>query len=355
MAVKSSGQLSFNTDIVGEFGGSAPHSLSEYKRGGSLVPSGPSANSDIPTTNSNIQFSDFYGAIQAVTFSISSNQTGLDLESYLITAGWDQTTPVILGITSSTYIYSTSTSTPALYISSAFNNLLTIENAGYIMGMGGQGGYRTTFPSYAGGAGGDAIECDATGVIIKNFSDILGGGGGGAGGRNYSSSAHDTSHGGGGAGGGTGGGSLSGRTGGAGGTPGNYGADGLSNYTGGPGQGGAQGGGAAGPATNNGGGGGGGGRIPATILLSGIQRYGNGGSTSGGTGGTGGHYEGPGNVLNRNPTAGVGVNCGGGGGGYGQAGGANNNGDAGGAAGSAVSGSGSWSVDFNSGVIAGSY
>ena len=37
MALPSSGQLSIN-DIVGEFGGSAPHSLSEYNRGGSLVP-----------------------------------------------------------------------------------------------------------------------------------------------------------------------------------------------------------------------------------------------------------------------------------------------------------------------------
>ena len=65
MAVKSSGSLSLNTDIAGEFGGSTPHSLSEYKRGGSLVPN-VTANNSIPTTNSNIQFSDFYGAVDVV-------------------------------------------------------------------------------------------------------------------------------------------------------------------------------------------------------------------------------------------------------------------------------------------------
>ena len=65
MAVKSSGQLSFNSDIVGEFGGSAPHALSEYKRGGSFVPNA-SANNNIPTTNSNIKFSNFYGSTDVI-------------------------------------------------------------------------------------------------------------------------------------------------------------------------------------------------------------------------------------------------------------------------------------------------
>ena len=63
MTIKSSGQLSIS-EIVAEFGGTAPHSLSEYIRGGSLVPNSP-ANSSIPTTtggNSNIMMSDFYGA-----------------------------------------------------------------------------------------------------------------------------------------------------------------------------------------------------------------------------------------------------------------------------------------------------
>ena len=57
MALPASGQLSLS-QIVGEFGGSAPHSLSEYYRNGGLVPSG---NTNVPTSGT-IDFSDFYGA-----------------------------------------------------------------------------------------------------------------------------------------------------------------------------------------------------------------------------------------------------------------------------------------------------
>lgn len=63
MALPSSGQLSIN-DIVGEFGGSAPHSLSEYYRGGSLV-SDSAANSGVPTSGQ-IKISDFYGAASQI-------------------------------------------------------------------------------------------------------------------------------------------------------------------------------------------------------------------------------------------------------------------------------------------------
>jgi hypothetical protein len=65
MGVKTSGSLSLTSDIVGEFGGSAPHSLSEYKRGGSYVPN-ISHNNDIPTSNSDIRFSDYYGTTSYV-------------------------------------------------------------------------------------------------------------------------------------------------------------------------------------------------------------------------------------------------------------------------------------------------
>ena len=63
MALPSSGTLSIN-DIVGEFGGSAPHSLSEYYRGGGLVPN-IAANSSVPTSGT-ISISNFYGAQNAL-------------------------------------------------------------------------------------------------------------------------------------------------------------------------------------------------------------------------------------------------------------------------------------------------
>lgn len=68
MAVKASGTLSFDTDIVGEFKGSRPHSLSEYYAGGTLVNAGTknAAGNTIPSSGS-IKFSDFYGASSSIT------------------------------------------------------------------------------------------------------------------------------------------------------------------------------------------------------------------------------------------------------------------------------------------------
>ena len=63
MAVPSSGAISIQ-DLVDEFGGSQPHAMSEYYRGGSEVPNVP-ANSDIPTSGT-LALSDFYGAVDAV-------------------------------------------------------------------------------------------------------------------------------------------------------------------------------------------------------------------------------------------------------------------------------------------------
>lgn len=58
MAIQGSGQITIN-DIITEFGGTSPHSLSEYYRGGSLVPDA-SSNSSVPTSGQ-IELSDFYG------------------------------------------------------------------------------------------------------------------------------------------------------------------------------------------------------------------------------------------------------------------------------------------------------
>lgn len=67
MTLPSSGQLSIN-DIVGEFGGSAPHSLNEYYRGGTFVPNS-SLTQSIPTTGT-ISIEDFYGTTNYSTLSI---------------------------------------------------------------------------------------------------------------------------------------------------------------------------------------------------------------------------------------------------------------------------------------------
>ena len=57
MPVTSSGLIRLSGDIVAEFGGSAPHALSEYYRDAGLVTSG---NTGVPASGA-LSFSDFYG------------------------------------------------------------------------------------------------------------------------------------------------------------------------------------------------------------------------------------------------------------------------------------------------------
>ncbi len=58
MTLPSSGAISINS-LVGEYGGSAPHSMSEYYRGGGLV-ANHSNNGNVPTSGT-ISLSNFYG------------------------------------------------------------------------------------------------------------------------------------------------------------------------------------------------------------------------------------------------------------------------------------------------------
>lgn len=62
MALQSSGTIKFS-QLQTEFGGSYPISMSEYLRGGSLVPNTPNAgtNQAIPTTSSAVSISKYYG------------------------------------------------------------------------------------------------------------------------------------------------------------------------------------------------------------------------------------------------------------------------------------------------------
>lgn len=69
MAVKSSGTLGLVSDIVAEFGGSSPYALTDYYRGGGLVPD-VSQNSSVPTSGT-IAITDFYGAV-ALVISLST-------------------------------------------------------------------------------------------------------------------------------------------------------------------------------------------------------------------------------------------------------------------------------------------
>ena len=59
MALQSSGAISI-ANIATEFGGSQPHALNEYYRGGAHVTSN---NTNVPTSGQ-IDLADFYGAVK---------------------------------------------------------------------------------------------------------------------------------------------------------------------------------------------------------------------------------------------------------------------------------------------------
>jgi hypothetical protein len=75
MAVPSSVPVSLVADIVDEFGGSAPYSLTDYYRNGDLVPTN-STTEDVPTIGA-ISLTDFLGATDAITWTTTqSNAAG---------------------------------------------------------------------------------------------------------------------------------------------------------------------------------------------------------------------------------------------------------------------------------------
>jgi len=69
MALQSSGQITI-ANIVTEFGGTAPHNLTEYYRGGAYVPNGPAGNASIPTSGQ-ISLTNFYGGVSSTTITVT--------------------------------------------------------------------------------------------------------------------------------------------------------------------------------------------------------------------------------------------------------------------------------------------
>jgi hypothetical protein len=68
MTIVASGQVSIQ-DLVDEFGGTAPHNLTEYYRGGAFVDDITNNNS-VPLSGE-IQLKDFYGAANSVTVTVT--------------------------------------------------------------------------------------------------------------------------------------------------------------------------------------------------------------------------------------------------------------------------------------------
>lgn len=268
------------TTIATEFGGAVPHSLSEYYRGGGLVPNTP-GNAAIPTSGQ-IAMGSFYGSANrtAIGLTIAANAYNYDVytnrsPAYVAGAS-DITVTVNPGVT----VGSVTTPTYAISVPSGFNpgDTITIVNNGVIQGMGGVGGNGSPSPggsATAGAVGGSAIYVNRPTVITNNGTVASGGGGGGGGGGrantvvvNPKGGTRTDNYGGGGGGGGAGYNGGAGGSGGAGaqgaGVPGSVGtspAGGAGGPSPGAGVGGAGGGrgaaGAAGAPSGNAGAGGG--------------------------------------------------------------------------------------------------
>jgi len=290
MAIPGPGvAISMNT-IATEFGGTVPHSLSEYYRGGGLVPDAPQ-NAAIPTSGA-IPMGSFYGAVNrvAIPLTLAANTFNYDIftnRGPTYAAGVsDITVTVNPGVT----VGSTSTGAFAMLVPSGFNpgDTVTIVNNGVIQGMGGGGGSGGSIvpggsvvstPGNPGAGGGSAISVSRPTVITNNGTLAGGGGGGGGGAGRYVGTTKIPAQrrGGGGGGGGAG---FNGGAGGAGGigptapgTPGNPGTSPA--------------GGAGGPGTASNPGGAGGGRGAAgsagtPVTLPTVQ--------PGGAGGAAGNY-----------------------------------------------------------------
>jgi len=168
MAIKSSGSLSFS-EIASEFGDTAPHSMSEFVRGGGKVPQA-GANGNIPTSAAVMRFSHFFGAVNVIAYT-ASNGTNLNA-STAFGSSWSDNVPKELIIPSGVTIGSSSSGTAALILPTGMGGTLTIYNAGSIHGAGG---------SANGGTGGTAILAESSSITIDNTGGIIYGGGGGGG------------------------------------------------------------------------------------------------------------------------------------------------------------------------------
>ena len=334
-------------NIVQEFGGTGKHGLSEYYRGGPYVPDIPeninipkdfNGQLGAPDLNPDISLQDFYGSSNLSTWRITENLSEINLNNAIFNAEptwFPISRPLRIIIDEGVYIDSNSSDTAAISLNTGLiYQRIIIENNGYIIGKGGNGGSRNT----NGEDGGYAIlitgqnDEDLGGSVkIINNGYIAGGGGGGGGGIQT------------GGGGGAGGGNGAGPGGGAGavdgGTSGSNSVDGGNNTQG---KGGTAGGSGGGVQENKGGdsisGGGGGGKILPGTGVNAPLPVGNKDDWAGGYGGgpeqAGGNYSRL-NYQDPSRTYGnVSRHGAGGGGGWGAGGGSSIG--SGGAAGSAI-------------------
>jgi hypothetical protein len=187
MAIPGPGTPIDLTDIATEFNDDAPHSVSEFYRGGGLVPDSAS-NSAVPSAGA-ITLGNFYGAQNRVALALSITGNTNNYNLYTATTASPAyvpgTTDITLTVNPGVTVGSTSTGTYALSVPSDFNSgdNITFVNQGTIVGRAGNGGRGGNHPGgngVAGQAGGHGLYINRP-VTITNNGTIAGAGGGGGG------------------------------------------------------------------------------------------------------------------------------------------------------------------------------
>lgn len=305
MAIHGTGSPLSLSQIASEFGGDAPHSMSEYYAGGSNVPAGTSGNGgDIPSSGA-INFNIFYTSqkVTRVAIGLTISSTTQNYNIYSNKGGTYSAGNSDVTLTVQAIVGSASNGQYAIDTGNqwASGDTVKIINNSQIVGAGGGGGAgaqgstaqtQQQFSGSAGQGGGSAVNLGFATTIQNNGGFIRGAGGGGGGGGNAQldqstgKGANFTGVSGGGGGGGAGqnGGSAGGNGGGQSGS-----VVGQAGSISGAGNGGAGGShGSPNPATAGQGGNGGGFGSAGQNGQTGTSRNSSGVIITGGSGGTGG-------------------------------------------------------------------
>lgn len=154
-ALQSSGAISIN-DLATEFGGSAPHGLDEYYKGGTLVPN-ISANSGVPASGQ-ISLDDFYGTASATPLTFTGQGTTA------ITLTWPSSTgtySISCVVASATASDSPKTATLAIASATSTNTVTSPT-----LGSRVTGGWVSV------GDGAGEVNIDRTSFVIGKVYDV---------------------------------------------------------------------------------------------------------------------------------------------------------------------------------------
>ena len=193
MAIKDSGSSLAISEIAAEFGGSTPHSLSEYYAGGSNVPSGATGESGSIPTSGTISMSQFYGSTARIAIALQISSTTQNYNIYANRGGTYSAGISDVTLTVQAIVGSAGTGQYAIDTGNqwASGDTVKIINNSQIVGCGGAGGAggqggngNQALNGQAGGAGGSAINLGIDTTIQNDGGRIRGAGGGGGGGGN---------------------------------------------------------------------------------------------------------------------------------------------------------------------------